>query len=266
MMKGFEIKNMTDTSADMYVSGQICDDEDKLWLRWLGDDDGNVSGFVFPVDIKNQLDALKGKALNVYINSVGGSVFAGIAIANMLQRHDGTTTAIIDGIAASIATQIFFSCQNKQMPENAYLMIHKPWSSVSGDADDMLKAADTLDTIQKGIEALYVKNAKPGVTADQIHEMTNNETWLTGPEAAELFNIDVTDAVEAVACAGSLPSRFKNLPKNVQLTPENAINKAVIQVSFDTKKAEKDLKKIENDLKRKQIYIEMALAKGRIIK
>src|SRR4030065_1186148 len=52
----------------------------------------------------NELRGLKGKALNVYINSPGGSVFDGIAIYNALSRHEGGVNVTVDSRAAFIAS------------------------------------------------------------------------------------------------------------------------------------------------------------------
>lgn len=252
-MRGFEIKNITDISADLYVTGVISDDEDKNWFA--SDDDGNINGYVFPVDIKNQLAELKGKTLNVYINSVGGTVMAGTAIANMLARHDGQTNAFIDGLAASSATSIFFACDTKNMPSNAYLMIHKPSSGVIGNADDFLREADALDTIQRGMESTYIKNAKDGVTADQISNLVNSETWLTGAEAAKIFNINVTDPLKMVACTGKLPANIKNMPKNIRFIAQKQLS--------DNKKLPIDNKINDKKLMQKQkndITIALAMA------
>lgn len=249
-MRGFEIKNVTDISADLYVNGNICDDDDKNFLSWFGgaDDDGNINGYVFPSDIKTQLDDLKGKTLNVYINSLGGSVFAGVAIANMLARHDGQTNAYVDGVAASAATSIFFACNNKNMPSNAYLMIHKPSCGVDGNSDDLLKAADMLDTIQRGMESAYQKNAKDGVTNEQISALVNEATWLTGTEAADIFNINVTDPLKMVACAGKLPANIKNVPKNIRLIAQKQIIDNKKPHIDDKINAKKLMQKQKNDI------------------
>ncbi|WP_196600037.1 head maturation protease, ClpP-related [Pectinatus frisingensis] len=262
MMKGFEIKNVTDTSADLFVHGEIYDDEDRNYLSWLADDNGEINGFIFPVDIKNQLNALKGKTLNVYINSLGGSVFAGCAIANMLARHDGTTNAYVDGIAASAATSIFFACDNKHIPENAYLMIHKPSMTVAGNADDLLKAADILNTIQRGMETSYQKNAKASITTEQISKLVNNSTWLTGKEAAEIFNVAVTDALEAVACIGKRPKNITNIPENIKFVAENMMKKTVKQPENNDKNIEKQA---ENKLKKQKNDIAVAMAMAQIL-
>ena len=72
----FEVKNETATSADLYFYGDIVSD---WWGAWQEEDQ-------YPEAIKNFLSGQQGKSLNIYINSGGGSVFAGIAIYNMIRR------------------------------------------------------------------------------------------------------------------------------------------------------------------------------------
>ncbi|MBR1578902.1 MAG: Clp protease ClpP [Selenomonadaceae bacterium] len=175
--------------ADIYISGSIVDDDDLV-----------TEGYEFPRNIKKQLDACKGKTLTVYINSYGGSVPAGLAMANMIARHDRETTAIVEGMCCSIATQIFFSADHCKMPSNTFLMIHRPTSTTSGTADDMRKAAETLDVIQRGLTATYLSKAVEGITKEQLDEMINAETWLTGEQASKFFNIEVLSPVSTVNC------------------------------------------------------------------
>lgn len=209
-LKFLQIKNAKSTSADVYIYGDIVDDTFKLpsWLDLGGAD-------VFPSDIKEILDELEGKDINVYINSAGGHIFAGMAIANMLKRQKGHTKAFVEGVAASIATQIMFACDEVIIPSNAYIMIHKPSASFEGNADDFRKMADDLDKIQEGIEVTYRENALEGVSAEIITNLVNQETWLTGKDAAKFFNITVAPAVEAVAYAGDMLNKWKNAPKDI---------------------------------------------------
>lgn len=151
-------------------------------------------------------------------------MFAGVAIANMLKRHDGHTKAVVDGIAASIATQIVFSCDELEIPSNAYLMIHKPAGGAWGDANELRKTADALDVIQQGLISLYMENVHDGVTEETIIEMVNSETWLTGSQVAEIFKVNVTEPFEAVAYAGDL-SHFKNVPAAIKNRVEPEKNK-----------------------------------------
>lgn len=209
-----KIKNKSDKAAEIYISGAIVDDDmGGCFEAW--DDPG--TGFEWPKEIREQLDALKGKDLTIYINSDGGVVPAGVAIANMIARHDGHTTAVVDGWCCSIATQIFFAADERRMPSNAYLMIHKPACGVYGNSDDLLKTADVLDTIQEGLETTYRKAALDGVTDEQIHDMVEAETWLTGAEAAEVFDIQLTEPLKAVACVGKVHT--KHVPENIRIAP-----------------------------------------------
>ncbi len=201
-----KILNKADNTADIIISGDIIDDIDGDWLSGWGVE----AGYEWPAKIKQQLDELKGKDLNIYINSDGGVINAGVAMANMIARHDGHTTAIVDGWCCSIATQIFFAADERKMPENAYLMIHKPSVVCAGNAYDMRKTAEILDTMQEGLETTYRKAAREGIAADYITDMVNDETWLTGKEASEIFNIALLEPSEAVACAGK---RFVNSGK-----------------------------------------------------
>ena len=186
--------------AEIYISGDIVDDQTGGMIsEWWE----NTEGYEWPKALKEQLDAVKGKKLTVYINSYGGSVPAGVAMANMISRHDGDTTAVIDGFCCSIATQIFFAAKHREMPSNAYLMIHKPSTFADGDANDMRKAAEVLDVLQTGLETVYQQAALDGVTAEEIHEMTEAETWLTGEDAAKIFDIKLLDAQKTVNCIGS---------------------------------------------------------------
>ena len=217
-----KIKNETAKSAELYIYGTIVDDEDSSWLKFWSEE--NLDGYQFPADVKRQLDSLKGKDLEIYINSYGGSIAAGVAMANMIKRHEGKTTAIVDGYCCSIATQIFFCADECKMPSNAYLMIHKPWSVAQGDANEMRKVAEILDVLQNGLEETYNQKALEEVTSEAIHDMTEEETWLTGKEAAQYFKIEVLDAVKAVNCFGStdkLKAIAKKIPPSLNFLPEN---------------------------------------------
>ena len=192
VLKGLEIKNMTDVSADLYFYGDIVSD---WWGAWQNEDQ-------YPDAIKNFLSQAEGKDLNVYVNSGGGSVFAGMAIYNMIKRHGekNKVKVYVDGLAGSIASVIAFAgTEPPEIPSNAFLMIHKPWGAISGNADEMRKMADDLDKIQTGIMNVYEDHLAEGVTIDQVEALVDAETWLDGKEAAKYFNIAQTDAADYVA-------------------------------------------------------------------
>ena len=212
-----KIENKAESNAaEIYINGEIIDNKNAAFAQMF--DDGK--NYAWPADLKKQLDGLKGKDLTVCINSPGGNVFAGVAMASFLKRHDGKTTAVVDGWCCSIATEIFFACQTRKIPANAYLMIHKPSAAAQGTSDDMRKTADTLDVIQNGIESVYQSAARDDVTAQDITDMVNAGTWLTGDEAALFFNVEVMQPLDMVACVkGETP--FDNVPKNITLKDAN---------------------------------------------
>lgn len=205
MSNFMQVKNQTDTTADIYFYGDIVNDS---WLsEWYPDD-------MCPSDVKEILDGVQGKDLNIYVNSGGGSVFGGMAIYNMLKRFNGTKTVYVDGLAGSIASVIALAGDKVVIPRTAYMMIHKPWAGAWGNADDMRKMADSLDRIQDGIINVYKENLKDGVDIAEVEAMVNAETWLTGEQAAEYFNIEVSD-VESLNYADFDKSNYKNVPQNL---------------------------------------------------
>lgn len=212
----FEVKNETATSADLYFYGDIVSD---WWGAWQEEDQ-------YPEAIKNFLAGQQGKSLNIYINSGGGSVFAGIAIYNMIRRfaESAEVQIYVDGLAGSIASVIAFSgSKPPKIPANAFLMIHNPWALVEGNAADMRKMADELDAISGGIRNIYMEHAKDGVTEDQIRELMDAETWLNGQDAAKYFNVETTETVaEIAAAAGGYVARSRNMPKNLVIQTAGA--------------------------------------------
>lgn len=196
------VKNKADV-AEIYISGDIVDDNEGNWIAsW---NEGNTTGYEFPTKLREQLNGIgKETPLEIHINSHGGSVFAGVAMANFIANHKGKTTCIVDGIAASIASQIFFSADVCKMPENAWVMIHCPFTYVEGNADELRKAAEVLDTLQEGLETTYRKKAREGVSDEEIHAMMNAETWMTGTQAAEKFKVKLLNPVPTLNAIGNI--------------------------------------------------------------
>lgn len=213
------IKNQTDSSADLFFYGDIVSE---TWQSECYEED------MAPGDVKEFLDQLDGtENINIHINSGGGSVFGGIAIYNMLRRNNAHKTVYVDGLAASIASVIMMAGDEIVMPKNATVMIHKPSASyffTTKNADDLRKDADSLDTCQEAIMQTYMTKAK--VDKEEIEQKVNDETWLTGEEVAELFDVKVEEANDAVACAGSsMFFCYKNVPTSLTAQGKNAKKK-----------------------------------------
>lgn len=203
MNKFLSVKNLTNDSADIYFYGDIVSSE---WGKWEDSDTA-------PEDVREQLKQVEGvQNLNIYINSGGGSVFAGLAIYNMLKRHQAHKKVYVDGMAASIASVIAMAGDEINVPSNAFLMIHKPWAMSIGNANDLRKLADDLDSIESGLLNVYEENLAEGVDIETVKQMVNAETWLNGKEAAEIFNINVAPANTVAASASEYLKKYNKVP------------------------------------------------------
>lgn len=159
---------------------------------------------ITPNEVKELLDSVKNKDLDIFINSSGGNVFAGLAIYHMLKRHEGKKTVYVDGIAASIASIIAMAGDEIHIPKNAYLMIHRSWIYTAGNKNDLLDTIAMLEKTDMNMADIYYEKALEGVTSEKILELMDNETWLTGKEAQSIFKIIADGDNKAVACLDGL--------------------------------------------------------------
>ena len=161
-----------------------------------------------------ELREYKGQHVHVRINSPGGEIIDGSAIANALNRHEGGVTVHIDGLAASMASYIAMSGKPTYMSENALLMIHNPWTLAAGEADDLRKQADLLDTMKSTLVRGYQR--KSGMPAEEISRLMDEETWLTALEATALGFVDaIEDGIPAAASAKDLRHRFDTFARRM---------------------------------------------------
>lgn len=161
-----------------------------------------------------ELREYKGQHVHVRINSPGGEIIDGSAIANALNRHEGGVTVHIDGLAASMASYIAMSGKPTYMSENALLMIHNPWTLAAGEADDLRKQADLLDTMKATLVRGYQR--KSGMPAEEISKLMDEETWLTALEATALGFVDaIEDGIPAAASAKDLRRRFDSFAQRM---------------------------------------------------
>jgi len=133
-----------------------------------------------------------GEALELHIDSCGGDVLAGIAISNRIRElskggHEVVCT--VDGLAASIASVIAMACNEIRMYPQSFIMIHNPWTFTMGDADGLRKEARNLDAMKAAIVSFY--RQKFNRTDDEIREMMDAETWISGENAGD-FGLAVT--------------------------------------------------------------------------
>ena len=210
--KFWEFKNIIgDTSADLYIYNEIS--------SWEDEDVTSAQSF------KDELDNIGNvSTINLYINSPGGSVADGLAIASMLKRNKAQVVAQVDGLACSIASVIACSADKVVMGKNCMMMIHNALSGgfFYDNAKGFRKVADDLDKISESLRATYIEKSNGKLDEEKLIELMDNETWLTAKECLELGLCD--EIVEANKMVASISNKyasfFNNVPAEIEVAKD----------------------------------------------
>ena len=163
----FRVENSASDEATIYLYDTIV--SDSLW--------GGVSAY----DFVQALNAITAPTIHVRINSPGGEVFAGQAMAQALREKPAKCIAHIDGYAASCASWVALACDEVVISEGGMVMIHCAQSCACGNADDLRECADLLEKVDGILVASYAKET--GQDSEQIAAWMQAETWFTAEEA-----------------------------------------------------------------------------------
>lgn len=179
------------------------------------DDIGNGGMFsdgLTAKDFAAQISSVKGP-LDVHINSGGGSVADGIAIANAVRAHQGRKRTIVDGMAASIASIIMQAGDERVVEPGAMVMIHDASTMAAGTAADFAKMADDLNKHSDNLAKQYADRA--GGTPEQWRSVMKAETWFSADEAVAAGLADRVGAGRAALPAGFDLAAFDAVPGRI---------------------------------------------------
>ena len=154
------------------------------YIGWTDVADANreYMSITTPGDVKDFLDANADGDVTFLLNTPGGSVFGGMEISNLIIGHEGKTTAIVTGIAASCGSLIAAACDEVLMMEASMVMIHGPQTFAYGGADDLRDVADRLDKESSAASTIY----KRRLEADDVDRMmASGDHYFTADEAVE---------------------------------------------------------------------------------
>lgn len=130
------------------------------------------------------------KDINLYINSPGGSVSAGLAIYDTMNfiKCDVSTTCI--GMAASMGAFLLSSgAKGKRYAlPNSEIMIHQPLGGTRGQATDIKIHADHIIKTRSRLNSILSKNT--GKTLEEIEKDTERDNFLSADEAAAYGLVD----------------------------------------------------------------------------
>lgn len=130
------------------------------------------------------------KDINLYINSPGGSISAGMAIYDTMNYIKPDVCTICIGLAASMGAFLLSAGQNgkRLATPNAEIMIHQPLGGMQGQATDMEIATKHILRVKENLNSLLAKHT--GNTIDIIKAETDRDNWLTPKEALSFGIID----------------------------------------------------------------------------
>ena len=197
------------TRATLYIYGTIGAD------FWDEDDSNRAKDFA------KTLDELSPKPLDIRIDSAGGDVYEGFAIASAIQRYEGETHVYIDGMAASAASYIALMADYVTMNDYAVLMIHNAWTVTAGNRHELLDMAARLESLDATIAGVIA--ARSALTLEEVREAMDAETWYTADDAlaAGMVN-EVIETEQRIAASidRSMAAHFLNIPETVQIADE----------------------------------------------
>lgn len=168
--KKFEVKAVADGRSTISI------------FDYIGDD--GEGGGVTAKRVGAALRTLQGKPITVEMNSPGGNYFEGVAIYNLLRRHDAAVDVEILGIAASAASVIAMAGDTIAIAANAEIMIHEARGLFLGTKSDMREAIETLTHIDAAMCETYA--ARSGRPAEDFAAMiSGKDQYFTGQTAID---------------------------------------------------------------------------------
>nr|DAM20941.1 MAG TPA: Putative ATP dependent Clp protease [Caudoviricetes sp.] len=224
------------TTHQLYIYDDVSEYGEFDWWTWEYKESETSADFFR----KALAEIPETDTIELHINSYGGSVKEGIAIYNQLkQKKCKEIVAYVDGFAYSIASIILQAADRRIMGLGTSLLIHNMWINISGNAEDLRKAADDLDVLMEANRQIYMD--KVTITEDELIEMLNNETYLTPDQAVEKgFADEVNKGVEADTAAAmqAMQQQLQQLRRT--MTEQKAFRNELMELCKPKQKDKKD--------------------------
>jgi ATP-dependent Clp protease protease subunit len=135
--------------------------------------------------------------INLYINSPGGSVSAGLAIYDTMRLIPNDVATVATGFAASIGQVLLTvgSPGKRYALPNARIMMHQPSAGIGGTTADIAIQAENLEHMKRVIEQINAE--RTGQSRETIERDSDRDRWFTAEQALEYGMVD--SIVESLA-------------------------------------------------------------------
>jgi ATP-dependent Clp protease, protease subunit len=130
------------------------------------------------------------KDIQIYFNSPGGSVYAGLGIYDTMQYISADVATICTGMAASMAAVLMTAGTKgkRSALKHSRIMIHQPMGGAQGQASDIEITAREILKIKKELYTIIAEHS--GQTVEQIEKDSDRDHWMTAIEAVDYGMID----------------------------------------------------------------------------
>ncbi|MBR5844101.1 MAG: ATP-dependent Clp endopeptidase proteolytic subunit ClpP [Bacteroidaceae bacterium] len=131
-----------------------------------------------------------GKDISIYINSPGGSVYAGLGIYDTMQYIGSNVSTICTGMAASMAAVLLVAGEKDKRfaLKHSRVMIHQPMGGAQGQASDIEITAREIQKLKKELYTIIADHS--GNTYEKVWNDSDRDYWMTAQEACEYGMID----------------------------------------------------------------------------
>ena len=131
-----------------------------------------------------------GKDISIYLNSPGGSVYAGLGIYDTMQFIGSEVSTICTGMAASMAAVLLVAGQKGKRfaLKHSRVMIHQPMGGAQGQASDIEITAREIQKLKKELYTIIADHS--GNEYEKVWNDSDRDYWMTAQEACEYGMID----------------------------------------------------------------------------
>lgn len=202
-MNGLALDQYTSQVSDSYISPTIIEERklnvaqmdvfSRLMMDriiFLGTQVDDYTANVIQAQLLYLDSSEPGKDVSIYINSPGGSVYAGLGIYDTMQYIQSDVSTICTGMAASMAAVLLVvGAKDKRFAlKHSRVMIHQPMGGIQGQASDIEITSREILKLKKELYTIISEHS--GQPYDKVYQDSDRDYWMTAQEAVDYGMID----------------------------------------------------------------------------
>ena len=202
-MNGLALDQYTSQVSDSYISPTIIEERklnvaqmdvfSRLMMDriiFLGTQVDDYTANVIQAQLLYLDSSEPGKDVSIYINSPGGSVYAGLGIYDTMQYIQSDVSTTCTGMAASMAAVLLVAgAKDKRFAlKHSRVMIHQPMGGIQGQASDIEITSREILKLKKELYTIISEHS--GQPYDKVYQDSDRDYWMTAQEAVDYGMID----------------------------------------------------------------------------